>query len=1047
MQSPFCNHAQYLDAIHYYRRHRIEEQLLRRIYKGHTLTPDHHETTKPTSQPQMSKEEIPLLEKNDVEREEEFGWIYSRTELTDARLWRATLAELMGTFLLVVVSIISNLLHHDDIMTRAAMMGLINICVVFTFEEISGAQLSPPVSWGTFLAGKQSLLRAVVFTLTQMLAAVLAVPAVMALVTPDLRHDDEYKLGATMLQGISPARGLLVESAITFFFIFVDFSLTLNPVQPIIVTKLAAPFVISSVMSINTFYALNLTGACSNPARSFGSAVWSGYWKDHWVYWLAGFMGSSVATLLFRVFVHGNDNKTRLVYNDWDSCLELALNYPDEPVYIFPERTITRATMALNQYDFKLLSYEPHHVLSLWREIRHLGPEQLKTVPVAVEPPLTDVMFQPTWANTPQHFRQGNNYWWSPPFGPRSYLVVPRDFQELPFSKNFYITITDDGTQRMKITSHKAGEASWYKSYKKTEQPTEDVGPIVEQLLAPSTDSPNTVPDGASNFEWPQNTMRDQPLATPDYETCLSSLSQRGYGLKILTGDQYITCRLISHPLERMKSLYRVTVHDPPLTLSHQVWVQEGERHRQLASADLHGSIDYVHHPSVEHNVWFTVIDGPQIHVCPLPQVMSSIHDVEHNESCDIDVESDKKRPRDQSNSFFSSSIVSMGLLHTEPNNEGCAPQEEREEETIEEQREEEEKKEEKKEEEEEEEKREEEKEKEEEREEEELREEKREEEEEEEQREEKEEELREEKEEVQEGKEKEAEDDKQEEGTEKDTHEEKDGQNTATTLRLTIDRQMKPIVLAVDPHSIFEDADDTSRERFILYTQSLLHINGRRDFLLRRTFGEWRKAQKLNVKLYLPVVYWRHLVEDPTLDADIDREIETERLSPKDIRHAASEMERETYGWVDDKCKLTRESPFFSYKEVWTSSREKSPIFLLRRAKDVGAADLAEELYRLWSTVLQEKENLSPEPKGFGTVLCGRRREETDTFDIIVGLEIDYSDYHSMFDLPPRSRYTERDRRSSKSHELVMPRQIQTVNTLAETPLSPYWCHIAVNI
>ncbi|PRP81631.1 hypothetical protein PROFUN_01138 [Planoprotostelium fungivorum] len=235
----------------------------------------------------------------------------SSEELRDARLWRATLAEFLGTFLLIVVGISVELLHHDNVLLVAIAWGLLEVILIFVFEEISGAQLNPGTSFGTFLAGKQSLLRTLFFTLVQFIAGLLAVPMMMALLSPDLRHDDEYRFCVTEILAGNRGRALVVETFITFLFVFVDFSLTLNPIQPIVVSKVAAPFAIGATMTLNALLALHITGASGNAARSFGPAVYAGYWKDHWIYWVGCYLGAALAAILFRAFIHGNDNEKK----------------------------------------------------------------------------------------------------------------------------------------------------------------------------------------------------------------------------------------------------------------------------------------------------------------------------------------------------------------------------------------------------------------------------------------------------------------------------------------------------------------------------------------------------------------------------------------------------------------------------------------------------------------------------------------------------------------------------------------------------------------
>lgn len=43
------------------------------------------------------------------------------------------------------------------------------------------------------------------------------------------------------------------------------------------------------------------TGASMNPARSFGPALWNGYFVDHWVYWVAPLAAGFLTSFIYKV--------------------------------------------------------------------------------------------------------------------------------------------------------------------------------------------------------------------------------------------------------------------------------------------------------------------------------------------------------------------------------------------------------------------------------------------------------------------------------------------------------------------------------------------------------------------------------------------------------------------------------------------------------------------------------------------------------------------------------------------------------------------------
>lgn len=53
-------------------------------------------------------------------------------------------------------------------------------------------------------------------------------------------------------------------------------------------------------MFLAHLFGVPFTGCGINPARSFGSALASGIFTDHWLYWVAPLCGAAAASLLYQ---------------------------------------------------------------------------------------------------------------------------------------------------------------------------------------------------------------------------------------------------------------------------------------------------------------------------------------------------------------------------------------------------------------------------------------------------------------------------------------------------------------------------------------------------------------------------------------------------------------------------------------------------------------------------------------------------------------------------------------------------------------------------
>jgi aquaporin Z len=217
----------------------------------------------------------------------EFG---SKAQFDDPRLeWRRLFAELLGTFLLVLVAAGGGILHAKGQISLAAAVvapGLMVMAIILFMGAVSGAHLNPAVSLAFALRGDFPWKRLAGYLVIQLLGATLACLFLEA-VFGDIHH-----LGATL-----PGPGYANWQAL-----LMEFVLTLGLVSVILGTAAAAQNVgpiaalgVGGYVALAGLWSAPVSGASMNPARSFGPALVSGDFSSYWVYVVGPLAGALAA--------------------------------------------------------------------------------------------------------------------------------------------------------------------------------------------------------------------------------------------------------------------------------------------------------------------------------------------------------------------------------------------------------------------------------------------------------------------------------------------------------------------------------------------------------------------------------------------------------------------------------------------------------------------------------------------------------------------------------------------------------------------------------
>ena len=213
---------------------------------------------------------------------------------------RAYAAEAAGTFLLVFAGPGAAVINEvsGGAVTHLGVglsFGLAVMCAIFATGHVSGAHINPAVTIAFSLAGRFPKRHVAPYVAAQLVGA--AAAALMLRWLFGVVAD----LGATVPTG-GAGQALGLEVVITAFLMFVIMAVATDARA----VRDHAAIAIGGYVALAATFSGPIAGASMNPARSFGPALLSGQWVDHWVYWVGPIVGALVGAALYALIRSGN---------------------------------------------------------------------------------------------------------------------------------------------------------------------------------------------------------------------------------------------------------------------------------------------------------------------------------------------------------------------------------------------------------------------------------------------------------------------------------------------------------------------------------------------------------------------------------------------------------------------------------------------------------------------------------------------------------------------------------------------------------------------
>lgn len=211
-------------------------------------------------------------------------------ELRTTGLWKAALAEFLGTAFLVLFACGQNEGTRTSI---SLVFGLAVATLVQCICHVSGGHINPAVTFGLLAACKVSIIRALIYVVVQTLGAITG-SGLEYVLNGDYPHSGGI-VGLNPL--LDPLHGFGIELLISFVLVFTVCAVC-DPNRTDI--KGSVPLAIGFAISTCHYYAVPYTGAGMNPARAIGPAIVYNFWENHWLYWVGPIIGGVAAGLLYQ---------------------------------------------------------------------------------------------------------------------------------------------------------------------------------------------------------------------------------------------------------------------------------------------------------------------------------------------------------------------------------------------------------------------------------------------------------------------------------------------------------------------------------------------------------------------------------------------------------------------------------------------------------------------------------------------------------------------------------------------------------------------------
>ncbi|XP_058107901.1 aquaporin TIP1-1-like [Magnolia sinica] len=167
--------------------------------------------------------------------------------------------------------------------------------------NISGGHVNPAVTFGAFVGGNISFFRGILYWIAQLLGST------VACLFLEFSTHGMTTTAFSLSTDVTVWDAFVLEIVMTFGLVYTVYATAIDPKKGSLGT--IAPIAIGFIAGANILAGGAFDGASMNPAVSFGPALVSWNWVNHWVYWAGPLIGGGLAGLIYEFFFISNSHE------------------------------------------------------------------------------------------------------------------------------------------------------------------------------------------------------------------------------------------------------------------------------------------------------------------------------------------------------------------------------------------------------------------------------------------------------------------------------------------------------------------------------------------------------------------------------------------------------------------------------------------------------------------------------------------------------------------------------------------------------------------